>query len=144
MVVLSGSMEPAIPTGGIVFTDTRQTAPCTGDIITYRLGETTVTHRVVRTEKGSYITRGDANDGEDASPVAPSQVVGTVVFCSSPAGIRCGIPAEKNCFLSASSGDRSGNDFFYNSTERRSAGENRAGRQYEKKYGENTAPCRRF
>ena len=37
-VVLSGSMEPAIPTGGIVFTDTRQTAPCTGDIITYRLG----------------------------------------------------------------------------------------------------------
>ena len=25
-VVLSGSMEPAIPTGGIVFTDTRQTA----------------------------------------------------------------------------------------------------------------------
>ena len=80
-VVLSGSMEPAIPTGGIVFTDTRQTAPCTGDIITYRLGETTVTHRVVRTERGSYITRGDANDGEDASPVAPSQVVGTVVFC---------------------------------------------------------------
>lgn len=75
-VVLSGSMEPAIPTGGIVFTDTRQTAPCTGDIITYRLGETTVTHRVVRTEKGSYITRGDANDGEDASPMAPSQEIG--------------------------------------------------------------------
>ena len=81
-VVLSGSMEPAIRTGGIVFTDTNKADPEPDDIITFEVNDgSLVTHRVVRTEKGSYITRGDANDGEDASPVAPSQVVGTVVFC---------------------------------------------------------------
>ena len=46
-IVLSGSMEPGIKTGGIVFTDTTQVEPEPGDIITYKLGETFVTHRVI-------------------------------------------------------------------------------------------------
>ena len=50
-VVLSGSMEPVIPTGSAVFVNTKDTDVEKGDIITYSLGvgddETVyVTHRV--------------------------------------------------------------------------------------------------
>lgn len=79
-VVLSGSMEPALKTGGIIFTDTEKTMPGIGDIITYRLGDMLVTHRVTDKRDSAYITRGDANEGEDAAPVMQEQIVGTVVF----------------------------------------------------------------
>lgn len=78
--VLSGSMEPSISTGGIVFTDTSDRQPVAGDVITYQLNGTMVTHRVIRQDEGGYITKGDANQEEDASPVLPSQIVGTVCF----------------------------------------------------------------
>lgn len=79
-VVLSGSMEPEIRTGGLVFTDTTKREPKTGDIITYRIRDSRVTHRVVRREGTSLITKGDANDGEDLAPVSTEQVLGTVIF----------------------------------------------------------------
>ena len=79
-VVLSGSMEPCIKAGGIVYTDTNKKNPKPGDIITYELAGTQVTHRVVRVEKGAFITRGDANNAEDAKPVTQEQVTGTVLF----------------------------------------------------------------
>ena len=79
-VVLSGSMEPVLKTGSVVFTDMSRTLPAEGDIITYRLGESYVTHRVVRREGRYFITRGDANDEEDLSPVSREQIVGRVLF----------------------------------------------------------------
>lgn len=79
-VVLSGSMEPGIRTGGLVFTDTRRRDPQTGDIITYRQRDVRITHRVVRREGTVLITKGDANEGEDPLPVEAEQVLGTVIF----------------------------------------------------------------
>ena len=35
-IVMSGSMEPTLKTGGIVFTDTKRTEPSVGDIVTFR------------------------------------------------------------------------------------------------------------
>ena len=78
--VLSGSMEPALKTGSIVFTDTEKTDPEVGDIITYRLGSSYVTHRVVEKEGSRFVTRGDSNNGRDAALVDRSQIVGTAVF----------------------------------------------------------------
>ena len=78
--VLSGSMAPEIPAGGMVFTDTNNREPEIGDVITYELHDITVTHRVVRIEDGFYVTKGDANQGVDAVSVLPSHVVGTVCF----------------------------------------------------------------
>lgn len=78
--VLSGSMEPEITAGGMVFIDTRERQPEEGDIITYRLNGARITHRVVRQWKEGYITKGDANQEEDANPVLPSQILGTVCF----------------------------------------------------------------
>ena len=79
-IVLSGSMEPEIRTGGIVFTDTSRREPKKGDIITYQLGDTMITHRVIQIENGSYITKGDANKKEDSLLVEKRQILGTVIW----------------------------------------------------------------
>ena len=82
--VLSGSMEPELNVGSIVYT--RDIAPeelKVRDILTYKLnGSTMVTHRIVEvdTENKQFITKGDANDVIDGSPVNFDQVVGKVVF----------------------------------------------------------------
>ena len=75
-VVYSGSMEPKIPTGAVVFTKEGAYSPETGDIITFHNEDTVVTHRVVKKEEGTFITKGDANNAEDAEPVLPQQVQG--------------------------------------------------------------------
>ena len=79
-VVLSGSMEPAIRTGGIVFTDTNKADPEPDDIITFEVNDgSLVTHRVVRVDDESIVTKGDANETED-SAIHKDQVIGTVIF----------------------------------------------------------------
>lgn len=82
--VLSGSMEPNIQVGAIVYdkeVDVSELA--VGDIITYRLSEATlVTHRITainETEK-TVTTKGDANDSEDGAPVSYSNIVGKYAF----------------------------------------------------------------
>lgn len=90
-VVLSGSMEPAIPTGSVAFIDTYDTEVSVGDIVTYKLpsvkgGETLVTHRIIREEDGNWITKGDANEVEDLSPVSQEQIVGSYRFLIPVAG----------------------------------------------------------
>lgn len=84
MAVVSGSMEPSIPVGSMVYVES-VAAPRLqpGDVCTYRLqSETTlVTHRVVQvdTRHQTLLTRGDANTRPD--PTVPfDQVVGRVVF----------------------------------------------------------------
>ncbi len=84
LAVLSGSMEPGIPVGSIVIVkETEADQLQKDDVITYRLsGDTMVTHRVVEndTETKQLITKGDANDAPDASPVAYTSVVGKKVI----------------------------------------------------------------
>ena len=85
MAVLSGSMEPTIPVGSIVYVmpldDASLLEP--GDVCTYILsdGETMVTHRVVSVDAASQtlVTKGDANDTEDGA-IAFSQVYGETRF----------------------------------------------------------------
>ena len=82
--VLSGSMEPEISVGSIVYT--KEVEPemlQERDVVTYRLGGSTmVTHRIVEvdTEKQQFITKGDANEVNDGSPVNYDQVVGKAVL----------------------------------------------------------------
>ncbi len=82
--VQSGSMEPTIKTGSLIFTrDTNDYQ--VGDIVTRKSqdGETTVTHRIIRVEDEDspvYITKGDANSDEDSEPVRESEIIGEVFF----------------------------------------------------------------
>lgn len=85
MAVLTGSMEPEMPVGSLVYVkpvDATELKP--GEVCTYTLedGETHVTHRVesIDTETKTLITKGDANEEVDASPVAFDQVVGRAEF----------------------------------------------------------------
>ena len=83
--IVSGSMEPAIPTGSIVYAkavDPKELAA--GDIAVFYAGDagTPVTHRVVenRTADGELITKGDANADVDLTPISYYNVVGKVAF----------------------------------------------------------------
>lgn len=77
-IVMSGSMEPALPVGSIVIVNTGDKKPERGDIITFRRGETIVTHRVAGKSEGRYLTKGDANGEPDSVLTEPDRVIGTV------------------------------------------------------------------
>ena len=80
-VVMSGSMEPVIHTGSLIFIDKNDTDVKAGDIIAFHKGDISVTHRVSGiNEDGTLITKGDANETEDPAPVAREQVMGTYLF----------------------------------------------------------------
>ncbi|HXF51208.1 MAG TPA: signal peptidase I [Dehalococcoidia bacterium] len=88
-VVLSGSMEPALPVGSVAFVDRRDAAEVRiGDILTFRHPDyprRLVSHRVVAIDRDargalSFRTKGDANDSADPWIVSADQVVGVVAF----------------------------------------------------------------
>lgn len=90
-VVQSSSMEPAIPTGSVVFVkevpdeqvDERIQE---GDVITFAdsHGAPTTTHRVVEKHEAEtsirFTTKGDANEDPDPEPVYRDEIVGKVTM----------------------------------------------------------------
>lgn len=82
-VVQSGSMEPAIRTGSVIFILPAKEY-VVDDIITYRMNEqeTPTTHRVVNIdeETGTFITKGDANTSSDMGRVKKESIIGSVRF----------------------------------------------------------------
>ena len=103
-VVQSGSMEPQIPTGSVIYTKAPDIENLQkGDIITFKLaGGKVATHRIDSVEGSgqtlSFITKGDANDAVDANPVLPGNIIGEYVavipyagyiinYVQSPSGI---------------------------------------------------------
>lgn len=82
--VRSGSMEPAIPTGSLIFV--RPSAGyVTGDIITVRTGDQkTVTHRIIEvllTDIGpAYRTKGDNNEEADPVEIQLADIVGKTLL----------------------------------------------------------------
>ena len=97
-VILSGSMEPALHTGGIVFTDTRQKVLKEGDIATYQLREGRVSHRILKKTANGYVTKGDANKTEDPLDVEASQIIGKVVMTIPYLGFAAMFVKEKTVF----------------------------------------------
>ncbi len=84
--VISGSMEPAIPTGSIVYVrDVEADKVEENDVIAYYSDTDTgaiITHRVVKNRviNGEFVTKGDANDAEDVTPVSYDRLLGKVVL----------------------------------------------------------------
>lgn len=82
--VVSGSMEPAIPTGSLVYI--REAKPeeiAEGDVIAFygaADAASIITHRVVenRVVMGEFITKGDANQTPDMNPVPYARLIGRV------------------------------------------------------------------
>jgi signal peptidase len=84
-IVESGSMEPAIKTGGIVVIKPSGTYSV-GDVITFGPDTKTqvpTTHRVVAISSGPnpvYTTKGDANDASDPASTHRSDIEGKVLL----------------------------------------------------------------
>ncbi len=81
--VVSGSMEPEIPVGSILYVE--ETPPEeieAGDVIAFMRNDTVVSHRVEenRYVEGKFITKGDANSEEDTVPVPYDSLVGKSVY----------------------------------------------------------------
>ena len=83
-IIVSGSMEPAIPLGSVVYArDVEPEEIREGDIIVFyggRNGDAVTTHRVMenRTAEREFITRGDANADNDMLPRPYESLIGRV------------------------------------------------------------------
>ena len=87
--VLSGSMEPNIPVGSLIYVQDKNPADLkAGDVITYMASEkTVVTHRIVEVVPDEndpsvlrFRTKGDANNTEDGGLVHSNNILGKQVF----------------------------------------------------------------
>ena len=80
--ILSGSMEPTIPAGSVVYTKAigdPETLKA-GDIVVFYegLGDIPVVHRLVENHRSEreIITKGDANTVEDLQPIPYQNIIG--------------------------------------------------------------------
>lgn len=77
LVVVSDSMRPLIRAGDVVLVDEPGGMVGPGTVIAFEAGDDIVVHRVLRLDHDiSYVTKGDANQGPDSTPVLSNQVVG--------------------------------------------------------------------
>lgn len=81
-IVLSGSMEPVIHTGDLIFIhETEPSVLQEGDVICYLSSGKAVTHRIMDITAGEdglprYVTQGDANNTADRLAVSTGQIEG--------------------------------------------------------------------
>jgi signal peptidase I len=100
-VVSSGSMEPAIKTGSLVYVSP-QTNYQLRDIVTFYPSDskkTTVTHRIVAINNGYIKTAGDANNQAETSLTPTSQIVGKVIFSIPLIGYLAGFTKTPQGFI---------------------------------------------
>lgn len=83
-VIISGSMEPNLQIGDIVIVKkVAQNELKQGDIISYRQGQSVITHRIAEVidKEGEveYKTKGDNNNAEDSGIISYEMIEGKVV-----------------------------------------------------------------
>lgn len=81
--VLTGSMEPKITRGSMIFVkDDEFDDLSEGDIITFFVDKEIVTHRIVSIDQeyGDLLTKGDANQENDHGRVSKEAVIGKFIF----------------------------------------------------------------
>lgn len=84
-VVVSGSMADTIEVNDIVIAKRRDSYEV-GDVVSFESGELLITHRIVDVRDGRFVTKGDANDSEDAELLSEDNIVGEVFFIIPGAG----------------------------------------------------------
>ena len=81
--VVSGSMEPEIPVGSVIYVaDAAPEEIQEKDIIAFQSGDSVVTHRVMANHmvEGEFVTKGDANEAEDMNTVPYENLIGRVKY----------------------------------------------------------------
>ena len=80
-VILSGSMEPVIPTGSVAVVDSSKRDVRPGNIATFERHGDLVTHRILSKTEEGYKTKGDANTDPDSGTIPVENIRGTYLFC---------------------------------------------------------------
>ncbi|MBD5515734.1 MAG: signal peptidase I [Lachnospiraceae bacterium] len=81
--IVSGSMEPEIPVGSVIYVKNVQPEDIEEeDVIAFWSGSTVIAHRVRQNKvvEGEFVTKGDANAAEDLRAVSYSELIGRVVY----------------------------------------------------------------
>ena len=77
LVVISGSMEPVLTVGGILYYHEEKIENFEEeDILVYELNDHIISHRIVEMEDSTFLTKGDANESIDTYFVNENQVLG--------------------------------------------------------------------
>ena len=77
LVVISGSMEPTLKVGGILYYhDKNYEEFDKGDILIYKLDDNIISHRIYDITENGIITKGDANSTYDNLLVNENQILG--------------------------------------------------------------------
>ena len=76
-IILSGSMESVLTPGDFIIVKAHpyQTIK-ENDVVTFKVDDKIVTHRVVRLSNSGLTTKGDANEVEDSNPITKKEYIG--------------------------------------------------------------------
>ena len=78
-VVISGSMSGSIEVNDMIVIHERNSY-AVGDIVTFERNGNLITHRIVGEGEDGFVTKGDANNAEDADALGEENIVGKVVL----------------------------------------------------------------
>lgn len=79
--VVSGSMEPEIPVGSVIYVEAIPPEDVQeGDVIAFWSNDSVIAHRVLKNKivEGTFITKGDANAEEDMNDIEYTALIGRV------------------------------------------------------------------
>lgn len=78
-IILSGSMESVLTPGDFIIVKAHpyQTIK-ENDVVTFKMGNQVITHRVVRLSNTGITTKGDANEDEDNNQITQNEYIGTL------------------------------------------------------------------
>ena len=77
LVVISGSMEPTLKVGGILYYEKIDLNDLDeGDILVYQTKEHIISHRIVDITENGFITKGDVNNTVDNYLITNNQILG--------------------------------------------------------------------
>lgn len=77
LVVVSGSMEPKLKVGSILYYHSEDLSDFnTADVLVYKTKDHIISHRIVSQSETGFMTKGDANNTIDSMEIKNSQVLG--------------------------------------------------------------------
>lgn len=77
--VMSGSMEDTLSVGDIVLISEERNYE-RDDIISFKEGNTIITHRIIEMTDEGFITKGDANNAADSETVKEEDIIGKEIL----------------------------------------------------------------
>lgn len=81
LIITSGSMSPAVPTGSLVVVLNKGDSYKAGDIVSFKAGNMIITHRIVEKKSNQeFVMKGDANLTKDFSYVSENEIMGKVIL----------------------------------------------------------------